>query len=112
MDSWQHDIEPAVAEMHETLTKLGVTAQLDKAPIQAAFDQHVDEVDDQRLRRHFCAAIVEAANEALQKTGHPERWHAFDSPPWVDDDEPFWLLVTPEQAAGLLREKIFKPLAD
>jgi hypothetical protein len=113
MDSWQHDIEPALSEMEEHLATIGVTEALSRPSVQAVFDRYADEDDDQVARRHFCAAIAAEANDALSRAGRPERWFSFDSLPWEDDGEPFWLLVTPDQRAGLLREKVFKaPLGE
>lgn len=108
MDSWQHDIEPATSEMEEKLQSLGVTTALPRTPIEAVFEAYADEDDDQLARRHFCAAIAREANTVLEQAGKPQRWFELADLPW-EDDEPFWLLVTPAQREGLLREKIFKP---
>lgn len=108
MDSWQHDIEPAVDDMESLLAMHGVTTQLPRAPIQAVFERHADEANDQVARAHFCTAIASEANLVLEHAGRSERWSAFARLPWEDAHEPFWLLVTPDQRAGLLREKIFK----
>lgn len=107
MDSWQHDIEPAVSEMEEYLSAAGIKTPLPRERVQAVFERYADEEDDQIARRHFCAAIAGEANTLLEHAGRSERWYAFADLPW-EDDEPFWLLVTPEQQAGLLREKLFK----
>jgi hypothetical protein len=64
MNSWQHDIEPAVREMEEKLSALGVAKALSRAPIEAVFERYADG-DDWIARRHFYAAIAKEANEVL-----------------------------------------------
>lgn len=110
MDSWGEDVEPATSEMEEKLSARGITAPLPRAPIQAAFDAHADDDDAQAARRHFCAAIAREANALLTHEGRAERWLELADLPW-EDDEPFWLLLTPAQYEGLLREKVFRPKA-
>ena len=50
---------------------------------------------------------LEQLLQRLQRAGDPRRWFTFQDLPWEDGD-PFWLLVTPQQHDGLLRERIFK----
>lgn len=111
MNTWQHDIEPAVCDMEEKLRVIGVTAELPRAPIQAVFERHLNEADDQVGRRHFLAEIAREANEALERSGLALRWYQFKDLPW-EDEEPFWLLVTPDQKEGLLREQVFRTPPD
>jgi hypothetical protein len=106
-DSWQHDVEPAVSDMEEKLRAVGVTAAIPRAPIEASFEAHADVDEEQVARQHFCAAIAQAANELLEAAGHEARWFQFKDLPF-EDDEPFWLLVTPRQRDGLVKERVFE----
>ncbi len=94
----QDEADSACEEMEEHLAKLGVKVTLPRPD----FD---DELDEEDARAEVIAEIAEAANDALAKSRRDERWHQFASLDW-DGNDPLWLLLTPAQRDGLVREKI------
>jgi hypothetical protein len=105
---WAEDPEPGLDEMQENLVALGIDEALPRQAILDDFERRADEEDEALIRRHTCGLLARAANAALARAGHPERWCPFADAPG-EDEEPLWLRLEPAAAEILKARDIIGP---